>query len=326
MFGRITVVKSLASSQVIHLMMLDVTPQKYLKILNKSIFNFIWNSKVEKVKRCTLTQDYSQGGLRMIDVTKQILSFRLRWLGRLLDDSEGPWKNMCHYWYNCIGGINLLLHCNYDHKLLDLRGVQLPDFYLEILQAWNYVKNNTNCETGSVQNMNVHKQIIWYNKNIVWNTKSLFYEDWFNCGIVYVQDLFEEGHFVSVEKILARLKTKKSKQNMLFDYSKLKKAILKVWFQNYCTNTQPANELKDSFETPVFSFGEMSVAISDISSKRFYSLIRLGPIFTNRCCLFWENILQTDIYWSSVFKRNLTFIGELRLREFNFKLLYNLLP
>ena len=36
--------------------------------------------------------------------------------------------------------------------------------------------------------------------------------------------------------------------------------------------------------------------------------------------------MQTDIYWSSVFKRNLTFIGDLRLREINFKLLYNLLP
>ena len=56
------------------------------------------------MKRCILTQDYSQGGVRMIDITKQILSFRLRWLGRLFDDSKGPWKDMCNYWFNCLGG------------------------------------------------------------------------------------------------------------------------------------------------------------------------------------------------------------------------------
>lgn len=142
-FGRIIVVKSLALSIIVHLMMVDTIPPKCLQKLNKLVFNFIWKSKIDKVKRSILTQDYSQGGLRMVNTEKQILSFRLRWLGRLLDDSKGPWKDMCNYWFDLLGGVNLLLNCNYDHKLFDVQKSQLPDFYLEILQAWNYVKGFT---------------------------------------------------------------------------------------------------------------------------------------------------------------------------------------
>ena len=47
---------------------------------------------------------------------------------------------------------------------------------------------------------------------------------------------------------------------------------------------------------------------------------------TNTCCLYWEKKLNVDIDWSKVFKRNLAQIRESKLREFNLKLLYNLLP
>ena len=63
----------------------------------------------------------------MVNIEKQILSFRFRWLCRLLDDSIGPWKDMCNYWFDLLGGVNLLLNCNYDHKLVDVQKSQLPD-------------------------------------------------------------------------------------------------------------------------------------------------------------------------------------------------------
>ena len=72
----------------------------------------------------------------------------------------------------------------------------------------------------------VHRQIVWHNKDIVFNTKSLFYAVWFGCGIIYLKDLFEERIFLSIKDLSVRLETKKTnKQNLLFDYTKLKKAI-----------------------------------------------------------------------------------------------------
>ena len=113
-------------------MMVDTIPPTCLQKLNKLVFNFIWKSKIYKVKRSILTQDYSQGVLHnMVNIGKQILSFRLRWLGRLLDDSKGPWKVMCNYWFDLLGGVNLLLNCNYDHKLFDVQESQ-PEILISI--------------------------------------------------------------------------------------------------------------------------------------------------------------------------------------------------
>ena len=44
------------------------------------------------------------------------------------------------------------------------------------------------------------------------------------------------------------------------------------------------------------------------------------------CCLYWEKKINVDIDWSTLFKRNLAQFRESKLREFNLKLLYNLLP
>ena len=50
------------------------------------------------------------------------------------------------------------------------------------------------------------------------------------------------------------------------------------------------------------------------------------PLYTNSCCIFWENIFQVNIDWPNVFKRYFIFTKENKLRQFNFKLIYNLLP
>ena len=36
----------------------------------------------------------------MIDIKKQMISFRLKLLGQLLNGSKGTWKEMAHCWFN----------------------------------------------------------------------------------------------------------------------------------------------------------------------------------------------------------------------------------
>ena len=47
-FGRVTVLKSLALSQVTHLIMVDSIPPNFLKLIESIIFKFIWSGKTEK--------------------------------------------------------------------------------------------------------------------------------------------------------------------------------------------------------------------------------------------------------------------------------------
>ena len=118
-FGRVTVLKSLALSQITHLIIVDTIPPKFLKILESKIFKFIWKRKIEKIRRCSLTEDFSKGGIKMLDIQKQLFSFRLKWLGRFFKDTTEMWKITCSYWFDLLGGINLLLNCYRHGKKLD---------------------------------------------------------------------------------------------------------------------------------------------------------------------------------------------------------------
>ena len=59
---------------------------------------------------------FNQGGVNMMNVETQIMSFRLRWLGRISDESDNMWKKMANFWFDQIGGLPLLLNCDYDEK------------------------------------------------------------------------------------------------------------------------------------------------------------------------------------------------------------------
>ena len=67
LLGKITVIKSLALSKLVHLLTsLPNLNQSKLHDLNTLFFNFIWGGKTERIKRNTLIGDISQGGLKMI--------------------------------------------------------------------------------------------------------------------------------------------------------------------------------------------------------------------------------------------------------------------
>ena len=114
-------------------------PIHIVKRLNKIIYNFVWNSKVDKVKRKTICRDYTDGGIRMIDLHKLIHSLRIKWLGRILDDTEGCWKDFANMYFEPLGGLKLLLNCTIDQNMIEKYFVgKIPSFYLEIVKAWSH--------------------------------------------------------------------------------------------------------------------------------------------------------------------------------------------
>ena len=66
--GKFTVVKTFALPKIIYpLTVLNNPPVDILKKIKFEIFNFIWDSKPDKIKRSVIMQDYKIGGLRLIN-------------------------------------------------------------------------------------------------------------------------------------------------------------------------------------------------------------------------------------------------------------------
>ena len=86
--GRITVIKSLAISKIVHLFIsLPNPPKDIIDQLNCLFFEFLWKSPVHKIKKSIVTQEYGKGGLNMINIENFIASMKISWIKKLLNSS-----------------------------------------------------------------------------------------------------------------------------------------------------------------------------------------------------------------------------------------------
>ena len=84
LIGRITVIKSLLISKLVHIFTALPNPNADdVKQINNIIFKYLWNGGPDKVKRSNIVQDYDRGGLKMIDIQSFIKSLKISWIKRL---------------------------------------------------------------------------------------------------------------------------------------------------------------------------------------------------------------------------------------------------
>ena len=68
LLGKITVIKSLAVSQLVYILAPLQTNHKAIKEINVLFYKFLWDGKGDKIKRNVMINDFSEGGLKMIDI------------------------------------------------------------------------------------------------------------------------------------------------------------------------------------------------------------------------------------------------------------------
>ena len=79
--GKFTVIKTLLLSKITHLFISLPNPNKELmdelEKLEKTLFRFIWNGKVDRIARKTMYQDFNNGGCRMTHIPSFIKALKL---------------------------------------------------------------------------------------------------------------------------------------------------------------------------------------------------------------------------------------------------------
>ena len=97
-------------------------------------------------------------------------------------------------------GLSFLLRCNYDKKIFN--HIDLPPFYQQILRY--FLELNTFYESDIGQEM-----ILLNNKEILVGNRPFFLKDWFDSGVVSIQDILREyGKFLSFQEFQQIYKTK----------------------------------------------------------------------------------------------------------------------
>ena len=229
-YGKVNIIKTLLLPKMIYPSSVLSTPSEVIKEFNTMVFQFLWNGN-DKVTRRATYAPYELGGLKMIDYENMIKALRLSWLKRIVDiDCSGFWKSYLRLLLTNQGGF-FLIECNYDVKKLDISS----PFYYELLLWWSELRD-------IADPVNNHRYIIWNNKEILIERKSVFYRQYFDHGIKYTKDLlFGKTNIASFNAVKRQGLTKSN----FLTCTGLRQSIP----QNLCTSTSPNFKLVLNLET-----------------------------------------------------------------------------
>jgi hypothetical protein len=251
----------------------------------------------------------------MLDITSFLKAQKVMWAKRLLEPGQASWKALPSFWLETFLGMDTL-KCNMNCVEKPLN---FPDFYWQIIQSWNEVKTITN--TGQSP-FDVRNQWLWLNKDISINNDQINWKLWYEHGIKIIHNIIhEDGSFLTANEI----REKYNVQCDTLSYNALKDAIPVKWRETIKKMKIP-NEAISSDQNVYLKIGKIQKDMSQITNKEVYwtfvNSIQVEPIIVYH--LKREFGIQDD-EWENVFTVPRV-IRNTRIRAFQYKLLYNLIP
>ena len=217
-----------------------------------------------------------------------IIWLRLSWLKRIVDpDYVGFWKSYLNHLLVNEGGL-FLIQCNYDINRLTISAF----FYRELLDWWSKLREVNDPE-------HIHKYILWNNKEIRIDGKSVVYKHFFDNNIIYTTQLLYE--MTNIESF-----------NVVRD-SGLSNSNFLVW-----TGLRQSVPLRLRVHVPNFerSF-ENILDLENFKCRDYYHLIEQKYEKPNKWAKLREEFNLEDKQLSEAFVMPLRVANEPYLRSFN---------
>ena len=316
------VINHLVTSQLVYTAVAVPVPHTIIKQVNKLVFNFLWNSKKEKVKRNTCYNPVIEGGLGMIDLDSKCRSLRLSWIQKYFKGEQSAWKISFKYWTQKIGEIPLCFkfNCKKNDMYHICKRKKLPEFYVDLFCTWSELKYVDLLYVNNIEN-----EIIWYNSNVKFRNELLYFPSWINNGVLKVKQVIKDRVWKEIEQVcndfLGRILLSS------FKFAKLKSAFPVVWLRKLRNRQQCSNVLQPVDPNIKLATGDV-INAEGIKAKGFYDLFlkknKREPSFPR----FWQAYfkLPNTFVWEVVLKHKFNLINDNRIKQFNFKLLHKILP
>ena len=193
--GRIQIIKTFIIPIFLYRASMICLDKNFVNEANKIIFEFIWKGK-DKIKRLALISDIEDGGLKAPHLDSTIKTQRILCCQRLANEQPSSWKTILLHYLKPVGG-RFILCCDFDVKTLP---VKLPTFYEECLK---YFAECSVAHQGSAQNptnVDLLKIILWNNKAICVDGKSVYNKRLADIGI-RIGDLISEDNKLITNKL-----------------------------------------------------------------------------------------------------------------------------
>ena len=191
LYGKITVVKTLALSKMNHLLTsIPVPDQNFMNAMEKMFFDFLWNGKKWTIRRETLLLDYEKGGLKMIDIHSFTKCLRLSIIKRLVT-TDGTWQNLARLILK--NSVPFIFDLDKKSILAMANKITNP-FWKQALKDWSTFQESPK------------SLVLWNNESIKINRSSVTYPSFIKHKIFYAEDLLnaEMTSFLTYEELTGK--------------------------------------------------------------------------------------------------------------------------
>ena len=191
-FGKISIIKSNILSKGIHIMTSLPTPETFLSKVNSLLYSFLWNNNPDKIKRTTICQDFSNGGLKMVNIYHFEKALKTNWVKRILIQMESQWRSLLS---STCKDINNLIKFGVNYGIILKQKVQ-NTFWQRIFEYWSSLTNNLVLNSNS----DIVQSCLWYNVHI--SSENLDYPLGAEKGILFAGDLLlSNGEILKLKDI-----------------------------------------------------------------------------------------------------------------------------
>jgi hypothetical protein len=185
--GKVVIINSFLISQFIYMLTVLPSPsEQFMAEVEKTLCEFIWNGKREKIKRQVLKNSISNGGIKFPGLRLKDKSLKIAWLKRLIT-VDNKWN--IFYTSQLQMNIETFLQCtmnNSDTK--EILGRYTNPFIRDVFTYWfEFTFSDPNDMTS------VLSQVLWFNSHIRMANKCTFNKKMYESGICYLSDILDEN-------------------------------------------------------------------------------------------------------------------------------------
>ncbi len=309
-YGKITVIKSLAVPLLVHLFRALPNPgNDFYKEIDKVFYNFIWNGKPHKIKKNVLISSPEKGGANMIHLESFSRTMKIFWIRKLFNENEiNQWKLLVTDELSKFGG-NLMWNYHSDSLIKISNKNIFNPFWSNLIRIWAEIQSNNG--RGDCLS-----EPLWFNPAIKVGNKTVFYKQWSEAGINYINDLLsDEGQLMDVNLFIQKY----TMGNEYLRFFSIKSAIPNSWKQHIENN-------------PKILDNTNSVALEKLmknkqTNKKFFYNSLLEKIEENpeKAQLKWNSKVEVENfeeYYYIISK----YLKDVTLKAFQYKIIHRILP
>ena len=191
-FGRVTVIKTIVLSKIIHILTTLPTPSKIMMCrINTMLYQFLWSNKPDKIKRNIARQKLENGGINMTDIYFFEKSLKLTWIRRLLI-SKQKWKHVISCIYPKILKIQNFGNCFVHNLSKDLTNEFWADVMFCLFDFVNKIDINSQEELNATSFL--------HNSKFKIGNDTIKSNNLISKNIFFIYQLQENDDFLNVEQ------------------------------------------------------------------------------------------------------------------------------